>query len=140
LYAQVKDRDPGPLYLLGLLPSLAYLVIYRALLAYEKQHPDLGLIEPSLIRLIIEAKSWDFCHKIYQEWGLPSVCENYLSEAGKRTNNIVYAPLKDGITLSRYILLNDLNIAPLNDSQLFNITCASTTTNHKVTELILNKR
>jgi len=139
LYAQVKDRDPGPLYLLGLLPSLAYLVIYRALLAYEKQHPELGPIEPSLIRHIIEVRSWDFCHKIYAEWGLPPVCESYLSEAEKRSTNVVYSPLRDGITLSRYKLLCDLNISPLNDTQLFNITSASMTTNNTVTELINNQ-
>jgi len=137
LYALVKDQDPGPLYLLGLLPSLAYLVLYRTLLGYEKAYPEFGAIEPVLVKSILQQRSWKLCYDICEQWGLPDICEQYLSEAEKQTIDAVFAPLRDGIVLGQHKLLQRENDSPLNDTQLFNITCASTTTNQKVAKLMV---
>jgi len=138
-YAQVKGRDPGPLYLLGLLPSLAYLVIYRTLLGYEKTHPELGEIEPYLIKSIIHHQSWKLCHDICKQWGLPSSCETYLLEAEESTLDAVFSPLRDGIILGQHKLLQSQSGSPLQDNQLVNITCASMNTNLKVLERMKRK-
>jgi len=136
LYAQVKDQDPGPLYLLGLLPSLAYLVVYRTLLRYEKTHPELGEIEPILIKSLLRSRSWKLCHVICEQWGLPKNCETYLLDAEKLSLDAVFAPLRDGMVLGMHKILQRESTSPFNDNQLFSITCASTPTNNKVIEIM----
>jgi len=59
-YSSRQGREPGALYLLGLLPSLAYLMIYRSLLACQKDVPSLGEIEPAIVRSILNKRCGKF--------------------------------------------------------------------------------
>jgi HD-like signal output (HDOD) protein len=137
-YAQLRGEDSGPLYLLGILPSLSYLIIYRTLLGYQQNaDAELANIEPALIKAIIEKTSWQLCHDICEQWGLPDSCKGFLLSAEKRLNDLSTdalhsAPLKDGLMMGQYLALDALGQSPLEDDAVFNLSSAPANLDKKV--------
>jgi len=131
-YSSRQGREPGALYLLGLLPSLAYLMIYRSLLAYQKDVPSLGEIEPAVVRSILSKRCWRVCQAISQQWGLPDTCKEYLLEAEGTGVRSEFRPLIDGVTLGRHKALEANSVSPLDDEQVFALTSAPNAIDLKV--------
>ena len=135
-YSTLQGRDPGPLYLLGLLPSLAYLVIYRALLIYQNKHPVSGELEPLLMKSIIQKRSWKLCHDICQQWGLPPSSNKYLLDAERPSPTSAFAPLRDGILIASHKILQACVCSPIDDINAFVLTSSPTTIDTKVAQHI----
>ncbi len=135
-YSNIQGHEPGALYLLGLLPSLAYLVIYRSLLAHQSKHQPFKDIEPALVKSIIQKRSWKVCHDICQQWGLPPSSNKYLLDAERPSPTSTFTPLRDGILMGSHKVLQSTNRSPINDLNAFSLTSATTAVNTRVIEYI----
>jgi len=135
-YSNIQGHEPGPLYLLGLLPSLAYLVIYRSLLTYQSKHQALGEIEPLLVKSIIQKRSWKLCHEICQQWGLPPSSNKYLLDAERPSPTSAFAPLRDGILMGSHKALQSFAYSPIDDISAFVLTNAPAKIDTKVAQHI----
>jgi len=135
-YSNIQGHEPGALYLLGLLPSLAYLVIYRSLLAHQSKHQPFKDIEPALVKSIIQKRSWKVCHDICHQWGLPPSSNKYLLDAERPSPTSTFTPLRDGILMGSHKVLQSTNRSPINDHIAFSLTSATTAVNARVIQYI----
>jgi len=135
-YSYLQGDTAGPIYLLGLLPALTYLLIYQSLQSYQNTHPSSNEIEPSVIRTVIQERSWRLCHDICQQWGLPPSSNKYLLDAERPSPATPNTPLRDGIFIGTHKVLQASSRSPIGDQQAFLLSGASNRVNRKVIQYL----
>lgn len=131
-YLRVQGIDPGPIYMLSLLPSLAYLTAYRSMRSLQKKYQALQVIEPVIMKSVIQTRCWAICRSIARQWALPSACDAYLEEQVA----VGIYPLTDGLTLGQFSVLRDHHIASLEESDLYDLTQASAEVGRNVVDYL----
>lgn len=135
-YSHLQGNDAGPIYLLGLLPSLAYLLIYQSLQAYLLSQPSIDTLEPAVIKSVIQQRGWQLCHDICQQWGLPPTCNKYLLDAERPSRSNDNMPLRDGICIGTHKALKTYSTSPIDDSQVVLLSNSDEAVIRKVLHLL----
>lgn len=135
-YSYLQGDSPGPIYLLGLLPALTYLLIYQSLQSYQDTHPSSGDLEPSVIRSVIQQRSWKLCHDICQQWELPPSSNKHLLDAERPSPSSTSTPLRDGIVIGIHKVLQTYSCSPIDDQKAFSLNGASNRVNRKVVQYL----
>ena len=125
-YSELQKDNVDSIYLLGLLPALTYLVIFQSLRAINQGTSEsMCDLEPSIIKSIIEKRSWKMCHDICQQWGLPPSSVKHLLDAERPSPSTTSSPLRDGLLMGRHKVLQTNADSPINDHKAFLLTSAS---------------
>lgn len=100
LMAREQGQDTNGFFITGLLPSLAYLSLYREISSQLKtlqiEPKDAGPVYTPLI----QRYSWDLCLRIAHIWELPPRFQAILLEAQRPSPISEFTPLNDGIILA----------------------------------------
>ncbi len=138
-YSYHQGDSSSPIYLLGLLPALTYLLIYRALQACRETDDTLGEIEACVVKSVIQQRSWQLCHSICQQWGLPPSSNKYLLDAERPSPSESATPLRDGILIGTHKVLQVESNSPIDDKAAFSLIGASNRINKIVVHFLDGK-
>lgn len=100
LMALEQRQDSNGYFITGLLPSLAYLSLYREI---SRQLKELGAESReanSIYAPLIQRHSWNLCLRIAHTWELPPRFQAILLEAQRPSPTSQFTPLNDGIILA----------------------------------------
>lgn len=135
-YAQTQGQPPGALHLLGLLPSLAFLLIYRGLRFAAKDTGQAALSEPLVARAMFKKAVWPVCRTLRSQWNLPEDSDKYLQTTRVIRDAGDYTPIRDGMVLASHQLLEWHTCSPLDDEQIFALTSAPSAVDIKVLQYL----
>ncbi|UZE94554.1 HDOD domain-containing protein [Alkalimarinus alittae] len=138
-YSFYQGHESSALYILGLLPALTYLLIYRSLLSYSADDPSIGELEPSMIKSIIQKRNWKMCHEICQQWGLPPASNKYLLDAERPSTDKSLSPLRDGIFMGTHKILQSVSRSPIADRDVHRLSRAPKAVDKKVIKYLEEK-
>lgn len=99
LIAHARGSDGNAFFLVGLLPSLAYITIRREVARlYKSECPGVAL-EPAVIRSALRSYDWPAAQIVATKWDLPPRYHAFLLTAERPAPGIEHTPLNDGIIL-----------------------------------------
>lgn len=99
LIAQARDADSNAFFMVGLLPSLAYITIRREVARlYKSEHPGIAP-EPAVIRSALRHYAWPTAQIVATKWDLPPRYHAFLLTAERPAPSSEHTPLNDGIIL-----------------------------------------
>lgn len=106
LVARADGQDATAFFMIGLLPSLSYLTLYRETLNVLSERWPGEKVEPAMYREMIGHHYWQVCQLIAHSWKMPPRYHAYLLEAERPSPVSEHSPLNDGLILAtREVLL-----------------------------------
>jgi len=119
LIAHSQGQDPNGFFICGLLPSLAYLTLYREItaMASEPENGDPASIR-SLLYPLIREHAWQLCLQIADAWELPPRYHAILLEAQRPSPVSPHTPLNDGIIFATREVLRHAHRRNLSEASL----------------------
>ncbi|HAS75188.1 MAG TPA: histidine kinase, partial [Marinobacter adhaerens] len=99
LIARTQGEDTSAHFMVGLLPSLAYITIRRELQRICRSRTAIGEPEPALIRHALARYQWATCQLLANEWNLPPKYHAYLLAAERPAPKQKHTPLTDGMVI-----------------------------------------
>lgn len=119
LIAQANGQDSNGLFIAGLLPALAYLCLYREIMALLKDEQAVNAGgHPGYLYPLIRENAWPFCLQIAEDWALPARYHALLLEAQRPSPVSPHTPLNDGIILGTREVLRHAHQRNLPEEQL----------------------
>ncbi len=119
LIAHSGGQDPNGFFICGLMPSLAYLTLYREIMAMASES---GTGNPADIRgllyPLIREHAWHLCLQIADAWELPPRYHAILLEAQRPSPVSPHTPLNDGIILATREVLRHSHQRNLSEDSL----------------------
>ena len=105
--ARIHGQDASAWFLVGLLPALAYMTLFRELQRIV-QVRNLGAPPAaSVLRLALSRHQWGMSQLLANEWNLPPRYHACLFEAERPSPGDAHSPLNDGIVVgTREVLLH----------------------------------
>lgn len=99
LIAKIQHEDTSAHFMVGLLPSLAYITVRRELQRICRTNAGNREPEPALIRHALARYQWATCQTIANEWNLPPKYHAYLLAAERPVPLSRHTPLTDGMVI-----------------------------------------
>ena len=99
LIARLHRDDTSAHFMVGLLPSLAYITIRRELQRICRARTMNSEPEPALIRHALARYQWATCQLLANEWNLPPKYHAYLLAAERPAPRKPHTPLTDGMVM-----------------------------------------
>ncbi|MFE8070860.1 HDOD domain-containing protein [Marinobacteraceae bacterium S3BR75-40.1] len=99
LIARSQNRDGTEFFMVGLLPALADLVLFRTILGLHGKRGE-SRPAPDLTYQLISEHYWRVCALIAEEWDLPPHYHAHLLEAQRPSIVTAHTPLNDGMILA----------------------------------------
>ncbi|WP_417567477.1 HDOD domain-containing protein [Marinobacter sp.] len=135
LIAKIHGEDTSAHFMVGLLPSLAYITIRRELQRICRSRTTAGEPGPALIRHALARYQWTTCQLLANEWNLPPKYHAYLMAAERPAPKQKHTPLTDGMVIGtrevlrhghqRNLAEQDLaKVVRLTDSQISTVRSA----------------
>ncbi|MAZ05389.1 MAG: histidine kinase [Halomonas sp.] len=132
LIAKIHGEDTSGHFMVGLLPSLAYITIRRELQRICRSRTTSAEPEPALIRHALARYQWATCQLLANEWDLPPKYHAYLLAAERPAPRQKHTPLTDGMVIGtrevlrhahqRNLAEEDLpRVVRLTDDQISNV-------------------
>lgn len=118
LIAKRNGVDGGAFFLLGLLPALSHLLIYRDL---DRRYRKLAMptdMEPATAFVAIRALGWRACVNVADAWQLPPRYHAHILEALRPSPVTRHTPLNDGMILASATQLRSIGRTTLSDAEL----------------------
>lgn len=109
LIARIHGEDTSAHFMVGLLPSLAYITIRRELQRICRSRTTTGEPEPALIRHALARYQWATCQLLANEWNLPPKYHAYLLAAERPAPRQKHTPLTDGMIIGTREVLRHAN-------------------------------
>lgn len=118
LIAGAYGEDPSAHFMVGLLPSLAYITILRELQKICRLRTASGEPEPALIRHALARYQWATCQLLASQWSLPPNYHAYLLAAERPAPRPKHTPLTDGMVIGSREVLRHADQPNLTDEEL----------------------
>lgn len=118
LIARTEKEDATAFFMIGLLPSLSYLTLYRETLSIFSQHWPNEKPDMALFREMISLHYWQVCQLIAHAWNMPPRYHAHLLEAERPSPVAEHSPLNDGMILATREVLLDARQRNLADEDL----------------------
>ncbi len=118
LIAKTHGEDTSAHFMVGLLPSLAYITIRRELQRICRSRTTAGEPEPALIRHALARYQWTTCQLLANEWNLPPKYHAYLLAAERPAPRQKHTPLTDGMVIGTREVLRHANQRNLAEGDL----------------------
>lgn len=99
LIARDQGEDTSAYFMVGLLPSLAYITIRRELQRICRSRTATGDPEPALVRHALARYQWATCQLLANEWNLSPKYHAYLLAAERPAPKQKHTPLSDGMII-----------------------------------------
>lgn len=117
--ARLRKEDASAHFMVGLLPSLAYLTLYREVVRiFRRHHSENPTLEPGLIRQAISRYQWDVCQRLASEWKLPPKHQTLLLGAGQPLAEQQPSALTDGMRMGTWEVLRSARQRNLGEDEL----------------------
>lgn len=117
--ARLRGEDASAHFMVGLLPSLAYLTLYRELARiFRRVHGPDQTPEPALIRQVISSHRWDVCQIMAREWQLPPKHHALLLAAEQPVTGREHPALTDGMLMGTREVLRSARQRNLGENEL----------------------
>lgn len=118
LIANAQNTDANAFFMVGLLPSLAYITLRREVQRiYRAKLPDVT-VEPSVVRKALRRYDWRTAQIIAEKWSLPARYHAHLLAAERPSPRSEHTPLNDGIILGTREVLRHAHQRNLPDEVL----------------------
>ncbi|MGP4845549.1 HDOD domain-containing protein [Marinobacter sp. 1Y8] len=118
LIANAQGTDANAYFLVGLLPSLAYITLRREVQRiYRAKLPEVT-VEPSVIRKALRRYDWHTAQIIAEKWNLPPRYHAHLLAAERPSPRSEHTPLNDGIIMGTREVLRHAHQRNLSDEVL----------------------
>ncbi|BES72748.1 hypothetical protein RE428_37660 [Marinobacter nanhaiticus D15-8W] len=118
LIADARGGDGNAFFLVGLLPSLAYITIRREVARlYKSECPGVAM-EPAVMRSALRSCDWATAQIVATKWELPPRYHAYLLTAERPAPQSEHTPLNDGIILGTREVLRHAQQRNLPEDQL----------------------
>ncbi|WP_148863995.1 HDOD domain-containing protein [Marinobacter fonticola] len=99
LIANTRGADGNTFFMVGLMPSLAYITLRREVARlYKSEYPG-EVMDPAVVRSALRHCSWATAQIIATKWDLPPRYHAYLLAAERPAPHTEHTPLNDGIIL-----------------------------------------
>lgn len=118
LIARIHNEDTSAHFMVGLLPSLAYITIRRELQRICRSRAGSSEPEPALIRHALARYQWTTCQLLANEWNLPPKYHAYLLAAERPAPRQKHTPLTDGMVIGTREVLRHAHQRNLTDGDL----------------------
>lgn len=115
---RLRGADTSPLFMVGLLPALGYLTVYRELQRICKVLPDSPPPSPALIRHALARYQWMVCQLLANEWNLPPSYHALLMTAERPIPGKPHTPLADGMVIGTREVLRQARQRNLSEEDL----------------------
>lgn len=118
LIARFHQEDTSAHFMVGLLPSLAYITIRRELQRICRAQGGNSEPEPALIRHALARYQWSTCQLLANEWNLPPKYHAYLLAAERPVPRKAHTPLTDGMVIGTREVLRHAHQRNLAEEEL----------------------
>ncbi|MBU2953615.1 HDOD domain-containing protein [Marinobacter sp. F3R08] len=125
LIARIQGEDTSAHFMMGLLPSLAYITIQRELQRICRARTSAGDPDPALVRHALARYQWTTCQLLANEWNLPPKYHANLLAAERPAPRQKHTPLTDGMIIGTREVLRHANQRNLAEDQLPKVVCLS---------------
>jgi HD-like signal output (HDOD) protein len=118
LIARTQGEDTSAHFMVGLLPSLAYITIRRELQRICRSLSATVEPDPALIRHAVARYQWATCQLLANEWNLPPKYHSYLLAAERPAPRQKHTPLTDGMVIGTREVLRHAHQRNLAEEEL----------------------
>ncbi|KAA1176001.1 HDOD domain-containing protein [Marinobacter salinexigens] len=118
---RLQGADSSSLFMVGLLPALSYIIVYRELQRISKVLPDGTPPGPALIHHAMARYHWTVCQLLANEWSLPPKFHASLMAAERPVPGMQHTPLADGMVIGTREVLRHARQRNLSDEDLARI-------------------
>jgi hypothetical protein len=118
LIARTRGEDSNAHFMLGLLPSLAYITIRRELQRICRSRTAIGEPEPALVRHALARYQWATCQLLANEWNLTPKYHVSLLAAERPGPGQKHTPLTDGMIIGTREVLRHAHQRNLAEEEL----------------------
>lgn len=118
LIARTQGQDPNAHFMVGLLPALAYLSLFREVQRIHRQGRNGVPLEPSQLQEALRRHGWTVAQRLAKSWNLPPHYLACLQAAEQSTPGQPQTPLNDGITLGTREVLRQARQRNLAEDEL----------------------
>lgn len=118
---RLQGADSSSLFMVGLLPALSYIIVYRELQRICKVLPDSPPPSPALIHHALARYHWTVCQLLANEWNLPPKYHASLMTAERPVPGKQHTPLADGMVIGTREVLRHARQRNLSDEDLARI-------------------
>ncbi|WP_323751798.1 HDOD domain-containing protein [Marinobacter sp.] len=121
MIARIHNDDTSAHFMVGLLPSLAYITIRREITAICRTHNIDSEPEPALLKQALAQYQWATCQLLANIWALPPKYHAWLLTAERPSPTQENWPLLDGLVVGTREVLRHARQRNLAEDELQNI-------------------
>lgn len=132
LIARLQGKDASAYFMVGLLPALAYLTLYRETQRLYRSALAGPGVPPAVVYRALKRFDWQTAQRIADHWKLPPRYSAYLLEAERPPPRLQHSPLNDGMILGTRELLRHAHQRNMGEEELMGLLSLSDQQFHEV--------
>ncbi|MDX1755345.1 MAG: HDOD domain-containing protein [Marinobacter sp.] len=118
LIARLQGKDASAYFMVGLLPALSYLTLYREILRIYRGALAGPEVQPAVVLQALQRFDWRISQQIANHWNLPPRHTSYLLAAERPSPRQQHTPLNDGIILGTREILRHAHQRNMGEDEL----------------------
>ncbi|WP_111494714.1 HDOD domain-containing protein [Marinobacter bohaiensis] len=138
LIANARGDDGNAFFLVGLIPAMAHLTLYREVVRLYRERQDGAAPEPAVIHAALRANDWTVTRLLAVAWNLPPRYQAHLLSTERPVRGRTHTPLNDGMILGTREVLRDAHQRNLPEDVLVEALALAPDEFERIRALLLN--